>query len=32
VDVKTGAAPLDPRQKQIRDRIHQGKIKHKVLK
>ena len=32
VDAKTGAAPLDKRQKQIRDRIQEGNIKHKVLK
>lgn len=32
VDVKTGDGRLDKRQKQIRDRIHEGKIKHKVLK
>lgn len=32
VDVKTGSGRLDNRQKQIRDRIHEGKIKHKVLK
>lgn len=32
VDVKTGNGRLDDRQKQIRDRIHEGKIKHKVLK
>jgi predicted Holliday junction resolvase-like endonuclease len=32
VDVKTGDARLDLRQRQIRDRIQQGKIKHKLLK
>ena len=32
VDAKTGAAPLDKRQRQIRDRIQQGSIKHKILK
>jgi predicted Holliday junction resolvase-like endonuclease len=32
VDVKTGDGRLDYRQRQIRDRIHEGKIKHKVLK
>lgn len=31
VDVKTGAGRLDRRQKQIRDRIVEGKIKHRVM-
>lgn len=31
VDVKTGEGRLDRRQKQIRDRIVEGKIKHKVI-
>ena len=31
VDVKTGKAPLDKRQKQIRDRIVSGKVKHRVI-
>ena len=31
VDVKTGQGRLDKRQKQIRDRIVEGKIKHKVI-
>jgi predicted Holliday junction resolvase-like endonuclease len=31
VDVKTGAAPLSKRQRQIRDRVTEGKIKHKVI-
>lgn len=32
VDVKTGDGRLDKRQRQISERIQQGKIKHKVLK
>lgn len=31
VDVKTGDARLDKRQRQIRDRILEGRIKHKVI-
>lgn len=31
VDVKTGEGRLDRRQKQIRDRIVEGKIKHKII-
>lgn len=31
VDVKTGAAPLSKRQRQIRNRVAEGKIKHKVI-
>lgn len=32
VDVKTGGGRLDNRQRRIRDRVQEGKIKHKVLK
>jgi len=31
VDVKTGQGQLDKRQRQIQDRILEGKIKHKVI-
>lgn len=31
VDVKTGQSRLDKRQRQIQDRILEGKIKHKVI-
>lgn len=31
VDVKTGGGRLDGRQRQIRDRITEGKIKHRVI-
>ena len=32
VDVKTGNGQLSKGQKRIRDRIGEGKIKHKVIK
>jgi predicted Holliday junction resolvase-like endonuclease len=31
VDVKTGGGRLDKRQKQIRDRIEEGEIKHRII-
>lgn len=31
VDVKTGGGRLDRRQRQIRDRVSEGKIKHRVI-
>jgi predicted Holliday junction resolvase-like endonuclease len=31
VDVKTGEARLSPGQRQIRDRVSEGKVKHRVI-